>query len=56
MPFYGQGRNVKIDVLCRRELDLEDSGGSQNQRNFRRFLQGLKSAPLGGTFGDFFDF
>ena len=50
MPFWGQGQKVKIDVLCRRELDLEGSGGSENQRNWRRFLQGVKSAPLGGTF------
>ena len=50
MPFWGQGQKVKIDVLCKRELDLEGSGGSENQRNSRRFLQGVKSAPLGGTF------
>ena len=56
MPFWGQGQKVKIDVLCTRELDSEGSGGSEYRQNLRRFLQGVKSAPLGGTFGDFLDF
>ena len=47
---------MKIDVLCRRELDLEGSGGSENRLNFNRFPEGAKSATLGGTFGVFLDF
>ena len=31
MPFWGQGQKVKIDVLCRRQLVLEGSGGSENR-------------------------
>ena len=56
MPFLGQGQKVKIDVLCRRQPHLEGSGGSENRWNLRRFLEGVKSAPLGGTFRDFLDF
>ena len=47
---------MKIDVLCTRELDFEGSGGAKNRSNFRCFLEGLKRASWGGTFGDFIDF
>ena len=47
---------MKIDVLCRRQLNLEGLGGSQNRRNLRLFPEGVKSVPLGGTFGDFLEF
>ena len=47
---------MKIDVLCTRELDSEGSGGSKNRCNLRCFLEGAKSAPLGGTFLVFEDF
>ena len=56
MPFGGQGQKVKIDVLCRRQLNLEGLGGSQTRRNLRRCSEGVKSVPLGGTFGDFLEF
>ena len=47
---------MKIDVLCKRELNFEGSGGSQNRRFLRRVLQEVKRAPLGGMFGAFDDF
>ena len=30
MPLGGQGEHVRIDVLCRRQLNSEGSGGSRN--------------------------
>ena len=54
--FGGHGQHVKIDVLCRRQLNSEGSGESRKRRFLRRFSEGVKSAPLGGTFADFCDF
>ena len=45
MPFGGQGQHVKIDVLCRRQLNSEGSGEARNRRFLRRFSEGVKSAP-----------
>ena len=47
---------MKIDALCKRELNFEGSGGSKNRRFLRRVLQEVKRAPLGGMFGAFDDF
>ena len=55
-PFGEHGQHVKIDVLCRRQLNSEGSGGSRNRRCSRRFSEGVKSAPLGGILADFCDF
>ena len=41
---------MKIDVLCRRELNSEGLGGSRNDRISRCFSRGVESAALGGTF------
>ena len=56
MQIGGQGQHVRIDVLCRRQLNSEGSGGSGNAHISRRFSERLDSEPLGGTFGDFCDF
>ena len=47
---------MKIDVLCKRELNFEGSGGSTNRRFLRRVFQEVKRAPLGGMFCAFDDF
>ena len=47
---------MKIDVLCRRELHFQGSGGSKNQLISRHISEGVKSALRGGTFRDFDDF
>ena len=47
---------MKIDVFSRRQLNSEVSGGSRNRRFSRRFSEGVKSAPPGGTLADFGDF
>ena len=47
---------MRIDVLPARQLNLEGRGGSGNHHFLRRFLEGVKSALLGGTFADFSDF
>ena len=45
-------QHVKIDVLPARQLNFEGLGGSGNHRFWRRFVEGTKSALLGGTFVD----
>ena len=37
----GHGQHVKIDVLCRRQLNSEGLGGSRNRRFLRRFSEGV---------------
>ena len=56
MTFWGQGQHARNDVLCRRELDSEGSGGSLEGHISRCFSKGVKSAARGGTFRDFCDF
>ena len=55
MPFWGHGQHVKIEVLCRRQLNSEGSGGSRNQRFSTHFSDGVKSAILGRNVTDFCD-
>ena len=47
---------MRIEVLCRRQLNSEGCGGSRNRRFATRFSDGVKSAILGTTFADFCDF
>ena len=55
-PFGRRGQHVKIDVLLARQLNLEGRGGSGKRRFLRRFWEGVKSGPLGGTFAMLSDF
>ena len=55
-PFGWRVQHVKIDVLPARQLNFEGLGGSGNHQFLRRFVEGVKSALLGGTFADFSDF
>ena len=47
---------MKIDVLPARQLNFEGLGGSGNHKFLRRFVEGVKSALLGGTLMDFAHF
>ena len=47
---------MKIEVLCRRQLNSKGSGGSRNRWFSRHFWGGVKSAILGMTFTVFCDF
>ena len=46
---------MKIDVLCRRQLNSEGSGGSRTRWFSTHFSDGVKSAILGSTFADYCD-
>ena len=56
MTFWWQSHYVKIDVLCRRELNSAGLGGSRNGQSSRCFSRGVKSAALGSIFADVCDF
>ena len=47
---------MKIDVLCRRELNFQGSGGSKNEGISKRFWEGVQSAFWEALFGILMNF